>query len=688
MKLQKGINLYNSIVLIVVFSFTLLVLSACTVNSNKQPTTNNYDNSAKNGTLTTLALSGDPDNKGVDFWSMFNFNLDNPSFPSELKLFLTSDLDTSGTVEVPGLGFSTPFTITANTVTTIDLPIGARVDSSDLVEDKGVHVTAADEIVVYGLNRRQHTTDMFLGLPTGILGTEYINLGYKNTSHSWNGTQFGIVGVENNTTVTITPSETTGSRTVGVPYTINLNQGSTYQLTNTTSSGDLSGTIISSDKPIAVFGSNRCANIPNSITLACDHIVEQLPPTTTWGESFITMPLATRLNGDTFRMLASEDNTNVSVNGAVVANLNKGELHEQIIDGPATITADNPILVAQYSNGTTFDGVTSDPFMMLIPPFEQFLADYTISTPASGFSANFVNIVTSDAGVGLVTLDGVAIPAGDFAAIGTSGFSGAQVPVSIGSHHLSSSLPFGVFSYGYDSFDSYGYPAGMSLAPIAVVSNIDLLPPSATNPVGVEHCVTATVTDQDGNPLPDIRVDFDVTGVNPNMGFSNTDVNGEAEFCYIGNNGGDDNIEASVGSLSDNATSSWIDNQDPDCSSAEPSINSLWPPNHKFVAVEVLGVTDPDGDPVNITIDSVFQDEAVDAAGSGNTSPDGQGVGTSTAEVRAERSGLENGRVYNIGYTADDENGGTCSGTVRVGVPHDKKDTPIDDGALFDSTTP
>lgn len=685
MKSQKRItSLYNYIVWIVVFAFVLLVLSACAVNSSNQSPISNYDSSVKNGALTTLALSGDPDNKGVDFWLMFNSNYSTPS----LKLFLTSDVNTSGTVEVPGLAFSTAFTVTANTVTTVDLPSSAQVTSSDLVENKGVHVTAVDEVVVYGLNRLNASTDMFLGLPTGILGTDYINLGYKNTN-ILNATQFGIVGVENTTTVTITPSVTTGSRTAGVPYTISLDQGETYQLINSNSSpADLSGTIISSDKPIAVFGGHRCANIPNGGTGACDHIVEQLPPTTTWGENFVTIPLATRLNGDTFRMLASEDNTSVSVNGTVVATLNTAELHEQIIDGPATITANNPILVAQYSNGTSFDGVTSDPFMMLIPPFEQFQADYTISTPASGFSINFVNVVTSDSAVGSVTLDGVAIPVANFVAIGTSGFSGAQVPVSIGSHHLSSSLPFGVFSYGFDYADSYGYPAGTSLAPIAIVSNIDLSPPSATNPVGDEHCVTATVTDQDGNPLQDIRVDFEVTGVNPNTGFSNTDANGEAEFCYIGNNGGDDNIEASVGSLSDDVTSSWIDNLSPDCSTAEPSKSILWPPNHNYHNIDVLGVTDPDGDNVTINIDSIYQDEAVDAASSGDTSPDGQGVGTSTAEIRAERSGLENGRVYHISYTADDGNGGSCSGTIQVGVPHSKKDTPIDDGALFDSTVP
>ena len=52
-----------------------------------------------------------------------------------------------------------------------------------------------------------------------------------------------------------------------------------------------------------------------------------------------------------------------------------------------------------------------------------------------------------------------------------------------------------------------------------------------------------------------------------------------------------------------------------------------------------------------------------------------------------ERSGLENGRVYHISFDAEDGNGGICSGTVTVGVPHDKKDTPFDDGPLHDSTS-
>jgi hypothetical protein len=126
-------------------------------------------------------------------------------------------------------------------------------------------------------------------------------------------------------------------------------------------------------------------------------------------------------------------------------------------------------------------------------------------------------------------------------------------------------------------------------------------------------------------------------------------------------------------------------NQPPDCTSAAPSIQTIWPPNHKFVSVQILGVTDPDGDPVTITIDGIFQDEPV---GSGKHSPDGKGVGTTTAQVRAERDGSGDGRIYHIFYTADDGNGGTCSAEVSVGVPHDQGQgaTAVDGGALYDST--
>jgi hypothetical protein len=82
----------------------------------------------------------------------------------------------------------------------------------------------------------------------------------------------------------------------------------------------------------------------------------------------------------------------------------------------------------------------------------------------------------------------------------------------------------------------------------------------------------------------------------------------------------------------------------------------------------------------------------VNTVGDGNFTPDGQGVGTATAKVRAERVGSKkvpgNGRVYHIGFIAADGHGSSCSGEVLVGVPHNQGNVPIDDGAVYDSTVP
>src|SRR5262249_47955970 len=111
-------------------------------------------------------------------------------------------------------------------------------------------------------------------------------------------------------------------------------------------------------------------------------------------------------------------------------------------------------------------------------------------------------------------------------------------------------------------------------------------------------------------------------------------------------------------------------------------------PNHKFVAITVEGVTDPDGDPVAIEITSIAQDEPRDGTGDGATCPDATGLGTDTASVRAERSGGGDGRVYHIAVRAADACGLTCEGTVEVCVRHDNGHggSCIDGGPKFDST--
>ena len=125
----------------------------------------------------------------------------------------------------------------------------------------------------------------------------------------------------------------------------------------------------------------------------------------------------------------------------------------------------------------------------------------------------------------------------------------------------------------------------------------------------------------------------------------------------------------------------------PDCSQAIPSVTTLWPPDKSFAPVNVLGVTDPQGQNITINIDQVLQDEPTQAPGQGNVCPAATGINTATASLLADRSGNGNGRVYHVLFTATNDSGLSCSSEVKVSVPHDQSGPAIDDGALFDSTS-
>jgi Big-like domain-containing protein len=81
--------------------------------------------------------------------------------------------------------------------------------------------------------------------------------------------------------------------------------------------------------------------------------------------------------------------------------------------------------------------------------------------------------------------------------------------------------------------------------PVKVV----VTPPTDTNTVGDEHCVTATVTDAFGNPTPGVTVFFNVptspaTGADPARGSATTNRAGEARFCWTASLPGVDTVTA------------------------------------------------------------------------------------------------------------------------------------------------
>jgi hypothetical protein len=123
---------------------------------------------------------------------------------------------------------------------------------------------------------------------------------------------------------------------------------------------------------------------------------------------------------------------------------------------------------------------------------------------------------------------------------------------------------------------------------------------------------------------------------------------------------------------SDNVTVTVVDTTPPEINAtATPSM--LWPPNHKYVEVK-LNVTAYDNcDPSpTLTFVSITSNEPDNGIGDGNTTNDIVIVNDFTFNLRAERSGAGQGRVYTITYKATDVSGNTAMTSVTVEVPHNQ----------------
>lgn len=397
------------------------------------------------------------DSRGQEFMFAFPQNYTG----GNLKVFITSEHNVQGTVSIASLNFFKEFNLEPNEITEIALPATAELRVSNKVEKKSVHIVSDQEITVYGLNEQQYTTDAFLALPTDALGLEYHNVSYRGLSSYYSS--MTVTAVYDNTEVTFSPKAPTVVAPIDGSHTITLNSGESYRLDTSSTSGDMTGSLLTSSAPVAVMGSAKCTNIPVGVS-ACDHIVEMLPPVTTYGKSFITIPLATRKKGDLIRIVASEDNTKITIDGEVKSTLQKGEFYEEIILTRSVVDSSAPVMVAQYSLGQGYDGVISDPFMMIVPPSEQFLNSYNFVTltESVGFSNSFVNVVTTEPALNSLILDGELVDRTQFSRVGQSIYFGAQLSVPSGAHSMSSDETFGIYVYGFGSYDSYGYPGGMS----------------------------------------------------------------------------------------------------------------------------------------------------------------------------------------------------------------------------------
>jgi len=539
--------------------------------------------------VTAGANDGPPgirSNQGTDFWLTF---LENNGLFSEpghygLNLVVTAVTNTTGTITIPGefSSMTRRFSVGAGGSTLVsitDYGGGFGHGGSDVTRANAIHVSTDEQVSVHALSYLDYTTDGYTALPTALLGTEYVVLGYPNSgelptsggegmgTEVVGGTQFAVVATENNTVVSITPSFDSGSRLRGVPYEVVLQQGESYRLIDeVTPHGDFTGTRVVATKPVAVLAGSKCALVPETVG-ACDHLIEQLPPVSTWGRRFLTVPFATRRDGDTFRIVASRDSTLIAINGEPIGRLNRGESLERILTGPSEIVASEPVLVAQFAHGTDYDGVTGDPSMALVQPVEQFSVDYAFATPREydywagvyvDLFDNHLNLTIRTEDAGTVRLDGGPLAPGLFIPIGGSGYSGAQVSVPPGAHRVVAEAPFGASIYGWAEFESYAFVGGISSAQLETGTQLALWQVTPFAAIGGEKVVIARVTNGGGATLADLNVTFEVSGANPARATVRTSRLGEAAFSYRGSQPGVDVIRASLESLVHTVTNEWL----------------------------------------------------------------------------------------------------------------------------------
>lgn len=437
--------------------------------------------------------------EGKEFWFGFmenrlGFSCLTPIPENYLEVTVTSRFDCQFTIT---RGKTSSLVVTD--VLQAGIPKKIRINKTDAepfgsenIEDKALHLVSDQPLNLYALNFGYNSVDVAVIFPVEALGNEYfaicyephvdLRLSYCGPFYNGKNSEFVVVATEDQTQVTITPSKVTDKlKPANIPFTITLDKGELYQvqsmnLTGLPGQGDLTGSFIRSDKPVAFYSGSWATTIPSTSLSAWDHLYEQIPPVVSWGRTFVAVPLKSRTR-DTYRILASADQTKVKIAGVPAAVLDRGEFYEFSLGAgePSLIESDHPVLLAQYSNSNDADkppglplnlwSGDGDPSMLIVSPVDKTRENVTFvayDTPEIT-SKIFINIVAKDDAVTSIRLDNNPV---EFIPLPGSGYSYAQVQIAPGSHDLNSLVAgkgFIAYVYGFGGVESYGYGVGFNL---------------------------------------------------------------------------------------------------------------------------------------------------------------------------------------------------------------------------------
>lgn len=361
------------------------------------------------------------------------------------------------------------------------MPVLSQQDTG--VRPDGIHVLSTQPVIATQFNPANnapgfnlHSTDASLLYPVDMLGTYHVAISqYGVEGFAGGPASLGyltVVAVESGTTtVSILPradteaGDTIPSHPAGERFSVQLERGEVFNLNAiprplmSTRGGDLTGTLVTSDKRVAVFGGHQCMVVVGG---NCDHLESQLLPLERWGTRYVAVPFGTPDPTSVYRVVSAQPNNRLStvppVAGLEGVTLGAGEWVEVRTAQAFELTATLPVQVAQFMAGNTEgSSYLVDTSMTVLVPVEQYRTNYPLLVPED-FAVDRL-LVVRRTGTD-TTLNGAAI-ASTWRAIGTSGLEFADVTVDDGVQLLESTVPFGVISYGYANKVSYAVPGGM-----------------------------------------------------------------------------------------------------------------------------------------------------------------------------------------------------------------------------------
>ena len=205
----------------------------------------------------------------TEFWfAAPEVSVNNANFDRPIVLRITAYSQASTvTISQPANGGFTPIVvnIAANATSTSDLtPWINQIENKppNSVLNYGLLITATTPVTAYYEVVSQQclcNPEIFALKGKNGLGTNFFipSQNFVNNNSGYNPvpfSSFDIVASDNNTTVTITPSNNIVGHAAGVAYNITLNRGQTYSATAASQAAaqHLMGSTVIADKPIAI----------------------------------------------------------------------------------------------------------------------------------------------------------------------------------------------------------------------------------------------------------------------------------------------------------------------------------------------------------------------------------------------------------------------------------------------------